>query len=36
LLPDSASQKDTDPVTKRIAYTIKNNLFVYDAGKILQ
>ena len=26
-------QKDTDPVTGRIAYTIKNNLFVYDAGK---
>lgn len=33
LLPDSATQKDTDPVTGRIAYTIKNNLFVYDAGK---
>ena len=32
-LPDSATQKDTDPVTGRIAYTINNNLFVYDAGK---
>ncbi|OQB65918.1 MAG: Prolyl tripeptidyl peptidase precursor [Bacteroidetes bacterium ADurb.Bin141] len=35
-IPDSAERKDTEPLTKRIAYTIANNLFIYDKGKITQ
>ncbi len=36
LLPDSADKKDTEPLTTRIAYVVKNNLFIYDKGKNIQ
>lgn len=35
-MPDSADRKDTEPLTKRIAYTLANNLFIYDKGKVSQ
>jgi dipeptidyl-peptidase-4 len=36
LLPDKAEHKDIDPVSLKIAYTIDNNVYIYDKGKNIQ